>query len=122
MKKLFLLLALTAGCCGGVQAQRVTDALNRGLVAVPTGSTSGSRTNFVSWRRLADEYYDVTYNLYKDGTRLASNLTNTCYNDGSQAYNTTQYQVAAVVKGVEHAKCAPVKPWTQYVYKLYDRA
>ncbi len=121
MKKLFLLLALTAGCCSGVQAQRVTDALNRGLVAVPTGSTSGSRTNFVSWRRLADEYYDVTYNLYKDGTRVASNLTNTCYNDGSQAYNTTQYQVAAVVKGVEQAKCAPVKPWTQYVYKLDDR-
>ena len=36
-------------------AQRFTDNLDRGLVAVPTGSTDGSTTNYVSWRRLAHE-------------------------------------------------------------------
>ncbi len=119
MKKM-LLLAMTALISVGMQAQRHTDQLGRGLVAIPTGSTGGSTSNMVTWRRLADEYYDVTYNLYKDGTMLASNLTTTCYNDAKSAPSTTQYQVAAVVKGVEQSKCDAVTPWTQYVYKLGD--
>ena len=42
-------------------AQRTMDKLGRGLVATVTQSGSG---NFVSWRVLGEEYYDVTYNLY----------------------------------------------------------
>lgn len=110
MKKgLFLLMLALAGV-STVQAQRFTDDLKRGLVAVPTGSSGNSSTNFVSWRKLADEYYDVTYNLYKDGQKVASELNVTCYNDGSNAYPTTYYQVAAVVNGVEQAKCDSVTP------------
>ena len=121
MKKgLFLLMLALAGV-STVQAQRFTDDLKRGLVAVPTGSSGNSTTNFVSWRKLADEYYDVTYNLYKDGQKVASELNVTCYNDGSNAYPTTYYKVAAVVNGVEQAnKCDSVTPWTQDVYKLGD--
>lgn len=104
----------------GAFAQRFMDNLGRGLVVVPTGSTAGSTTNFVSWRRLGTEYYDVTYNLYKDGTRIASNLTTTSYDDG-KGYTTSRYQVAAVVKGVEQAKCTAVTAWTEYVYKLSVR-
>jgi hypothetical protein len=120
MKKgLFLRMLALAGV-STVQAQRFTDDLKRGLVAVPTGSSGNSTTNFVSWRKLADEYYDVTYNLYKDGKKVASGLNVTCYNDGSNAYPTTYYKVAAVVNGVEQAKCDSVTPWTQDVYKLGD--
>ncbi len=100
-----------------VSAQRQSDELGRGLVAVPTGATTGSTTNFVSWRRLGEEYYNVTYNLYKDGSLLASGLTKPSYDDNSQAYTTTKYQVAAVVNGVEQSKCTAITPWTQYVYK-----
>ena len=114
------MLAVGLACCQTSVAQRFTDNLDRGLVAVPTGSTSGSTTNLVTWRRLANEYYNVTYNVYKNGTKVASNLTTTCYNDGSKAYTTTSYQVAAVVNGVEQTKCAAVTPWAQYVYKLSD--
>ena len=39
-------------------AQRMTDALDRGLVAIQTDGGV-----FCSWRILAEEYYDVTYNL-----------------------------------------------------------
>jgi hypothetical protein len=46
-------------------AQRFTDKLDRGLVAVKT--TKGV---YCSWRIQADEYYDVKYNLYRDGTRV----------------------------------------------------
>ncbi|MBQ6208580.1 MAG: autotransporter-associated beta strand repeat-containing protein [Prevotella sp.] len=114
---LAIMLVMFAGCAF---AQRNMDVLGRGLVVVPTGSTSGSTTNFVSWRRLGTEYYDVTYNLYKNGTKIASNLTTTSYDD-SNASTTTQYQVAAVVRGVEQAKCTAVTAWSQYVYKLNVR-
>ena len=101
------------------QAQRPTDQLDRGLVAIPTGAAGNSNTNLVTWRRLPGEYYDVKYNLYKNGTKLASNLTTTCYGDNQSAPATTQYQVAAVVNGKEQAKSPVAKAWTQYVYKSY---
>ena len=40
------------------RAQRTTDVIDRGLVAVKTGSGI-----FCSWRVTAEEYYDVTYNI-----------------------------------------------------------
>ena len=120
MKKLFLALSILAAFSLSANAQRMTDYLDRGLVAVPTGSTGGSSTtNLLTWRRLADEYFDVTYNVYKDGTKVASNLNNTNYTASGGL--TSSYQVAAVVNGVEQAKCTAVTPWAQYVYKLTVR-
>ena len=119
MKKLFLVLAILASLCLTANAQRKTDALDRGLVAIPTGSTGSSATNLLTWRRLADEYFDVTYNVYKDGALVASNLTNTNYSVSGGSTNT--YQIAAVVNGVEQSKCTAVSAWTQYVYKLSVR-
>ena len=49
-------------------AQRTMDKLGRGLVATVTQSGSG---NFVSWRVLGEEYYDVAYNLYANGELVA---------------------------------------------------
>ena len=48
-------------------AQRFTDTVDRGLVAVKV--TNGV---FVSWRVFGEEYYDVTYNLYRNGTKVNS--------------------------------------------------
>ena len=50
---------------GRVYAQRATDKLDRGLVAVKTSSGV-----FTSWRIFGEEYYGVTYNVYRDGERL----------------------------------------------------
>lgn len=80
----------------GANAQRFTDKLDRGLVAVKT--TKGV---YCSWRIQADEYYDVKYNLYRDGTKVnaepldVSNFTDT---SGSES---SQYTVKAVLNGVE---------------------
>lgn len=95
-KKLLATSALALLVSMGANAQRFTDKLDRGLVAVKT--TKGV---YCSWRIQADEYYDVKYNLYRDGTRVnaepleVSNLTDT---SGSES---SQYTVKAVLNGVE---------------------
>jgi len=88
-------------------AQRTTDLLDRGLVAVPAASGSG---NLVSWRVFAEEYYDVTYNLYCDGTQVAKNLSASNYTH-TAGTATSKYQVAAVVRGVEQEKCDAITRW-----------
>ena len=95
-KKLLATSALALLVSMGANAQRFTDKLDRGLVAVKT--TKGV---YCSWRIQADEYYDVKYNLYRDGTRVnaepldVSNFTDT---SGSES---SQYTVKAVLNGVE---------------------
>ena len=89
-----------------MSAQRHTDKLDRGLVAVP-GSSGGY---FVSWRVFGEEYYGVTYNLYANGTKIASNLKVSSYTHSGGNAN-TKYQVAPVVNGIEQAKCDEVTPW-----------
>ena len=91
----------------GASAQRTTDRLDRGLVAVPSASSG----NFVSWKIFGEEYYDTEYNLYRDGVKVnATPLKVSNYNDtGGKA--SSKYQVAAVVRGVEQEKCAEVTRW-----------
>ena len=121
MKRLFM-----TGCCllllaGSLQAQRTTDKLDRGLVAVPSGSGS-----FVSWRIFAEEYYDTEYNLYRDGVKVnAEPLKVSCYTDAG-GRSGAQYQVAPVVRGEEQERCPAVKRLDrQYIEfavdKLYSR-
>lgn len=64
---LFAVLSIVS--VSDADAQRKTDQLDRGLVAVKVSSGV-----YVSWRVQADEYYDVTYNLYRNGALIAQNL------------------------------------------------
>lgn len=107
MKRKLLLTALLAGTVGmGSYAQRAMDKLDRGLVAVNTG-----KGIFCSWRILGEEYYDVTYNIYRDGTKInssplrVSNFTDAAGTAGSS------YAVEAVVRGKAEKKSKAVKPW-----------
>lgn len=100
MKRKLLLTALLAGTVGmGSYAQRAMDKLDRGLVAVNTG-----KGIFCSWRILGEEYYDVTYNIYRDGTKInssplrVSNFTDAAGTAGSS------YAVEAVVRGKAEKK------------------
>ena len=107
MRKIRLLfLALAMSCVA--MAQRATDVLDRGLVALPSGSG-----NFVSWRIMAEEYYDVEYNLYRDGVKLNSVPLKVSNYTDSKGTATSKYQVAAVVRGVEQEKCAEVVRWNE---------
>lgn len=101
---LFVLLAISFT----THAQRFMDKLDRGLVATIAQNGNG---NFISWRILGEEYYDVTYNVYANGTKIASNLTVSNYVH-SAGNASTKYQVTPVVRGVEGEKCAEVTRWS----------
>lgn len=88
--------------------QRITDKLDRGLVAV---KVSGGV--FLSWRILPEEYYDVAYNVYRDGQKITETpLTVSNYTDKSGTTAST-YSIKAVVRGAEENKAVAAKPvWT----------
>lgn len=116
-----LALVLTIVVCG-VHAQRKTDPLGRGLVAVKLADNGNGIGTHVSWRRLGTEYYDVTYNLYYNGSLLASGLTNTNYTHTHAITGSETYQVAAVVRGVTQERCASVTVWPGWqMYRNGDR-
>ena len=105
MNKLLILLSILLSLALNANAQRVIDKLDRGVVAVKT--TSGV---FVSWRIQSDEYYDVTYNLYRNGSLVAENLTTSNYTDAG-GDTSCSYTVEAVKHGVKQSKSAAATPW-----------
>ena len=105
MNKLLILLSILLSLVLNANAQRVIDKLDRGMVAVKT--TGGV---FVSWRIQSDEYYDVTYNLYRDGSLIAENLTTSNYTDAAGTA-TSNYAVEAVKHGVKQPMSTAATPW-----------
>jgi autotransporter-associated beta strand protein len=107
-RNIIIISLLFAGTTNSINAQRKVDKLDRGLVTTVAQNGVG---NFISWRVLGEEYYDVTYNLYADGNKIASNLrvSNYVHSTGNA---TTRYQVSPVVKGVEGTKCAVSSRWS----------
>ena len=100
---LVLVLLLTAA---SASAQRFVDKLDRGLIAMKTNSGV-----YVSWRILGEEYYDVEYNVYRDGTKLNEKpLKVSNYTDRSGS-TSSKYTVAPVVNGTEQEQCKPASVW-----------
>jgi len=105
--RLMVLMALLSMACSGY-AQRSMDKLDRGLVAMKI--TKGI---FLSWRILGEEYYDVQYNVYRDGQKL--NETPLDVSNYTDATGTTSnsYSIKAVINGVEQSEASAAKqPWT----------
>ena len=94
-KRLLCFAALLLAVVTTAMAQRTMDKLDRGLIAIKT--TNGV---YCSWRIFGEEYYDVKYNLYRDGAKVASNLNVSNYTDATGTTSNT-YTVKAVVRGVE---------------------
>ncbi len=98
-------LALCAALSLGVAAQtyaapRQMENLSRGLVASNVGNGM-----LVSWRLLGTDAPDTEFNLYRDGTKIATIAGNAATNYLDAAGKTTsKYTVAAVTKGTEGAK------------------
>ena len=113
MKRIFLMLMLMAAFTT-MSAQRTTDKLDRGLVAVP-GQSGG---NFVSWKIFGEEYYDTEYNLYCNGTKLNSKPLRTSNFQHTSGNAQSRYQVAAVVRGVEQEKSKEVGRWSQQYFDI----
>ena len=95
------MLVLFAGQAG---AQRYMEKLNRGLVAVKSGSGY-----FLSWRLFGTDPQDASFgfNVYKGATKLNAAMlaTATCYQDNSAG--TGVYTVKPVTGGVEGSASEP---------------
>jgi len=95
------MLVLSVICYGQYQMEYLT----RGVVAARTGTN-----NFVSWRWLGTED-DITFNLYRNGTKVNSApLKVTNYTDQGAAANST-YTVRAIVNNVEQAPSETANTW-----------
>ena len=111
MKRLLLILGVVAAAFAAsipASAQRKTDVLGRGLVAAKKAGGI-----FLSWRITAEEYYDVTYNVYRDGTLLNDEPLEVSNYTDRQGTLTSTYTVRPVVQGVEGEECEAVSVWKQ---------
>ena len=85
--------------------------LDRGVVAVPV--TGGV---YVGWRMFGYEYdktaANVSYDLYRDGSKVANVTDSTNYLDKSGTA-ASSYAVSAVIKGNACGMSAASKPWAQ---------
>ncbi len=107
MKKLFVVaLCVMATMC--VKAQTYVERLSRGVVAVPA-----EIGNFISWRLLATDSPETTFNLMRDGDVIARNLaTVTNYTDKEGSKN-SRYSVQTVVNGKVEETSEEVQAWAQ---------
>ncbi len=70
MRKTLLLAAALTGITLSTSAQQVKEKLNRAPVAVKT-----SQGILVSWRSLTADAKELTFNVYRNGTKVASNIS-----------------------------------------------
>ena len=121
MKKTILFIVVAFFTTMSMFAQRKIDKLDRGLVAMKV-----SNGIFLSWRVLGEEYYDVSYNVYRDGELITPTpLSVSNYTDRSGG-TSNKYTVEAVWTGSSQSdlidrqrevlslgtQCAPVTPWS----------
>ncbi|PRA01682.1 MULTISPECIES: rhamnogalacturonan lyase [unclassified Paenibacillus] len=86
---------------------RQMEYLDRGVVAVKTGTGV-----FVSWRLLGTEGSNVSFNVYRDGTKVnASPITNSTNLQDASGTSSSKYTVRAVVSGTEQAASAAASVW-----------
>ncbi|MET0319326.1 MAG: rhamnogalacturonan lyase, partial [Duganella sp.] len=102
-----LVAALAAGNLGNAAAAgKQIERLDRGAVAIKSGNGV-----FVSWRQLATDAADTTFNVYRDGQKLNGAPLNALnYSDGNGS-PTDHYAVRAVVGGVEQADASAGATW-----------
>ncbi|WP_397330446.1 rhamnogalacturonan lyase [Paenibacillus polymyxa] len=86
---------------------RQMEYLDRGVVAVKTGTGV-----FVSWRLLGMEGSNVSFNVYRDGTKVnATPITNSTNLQDASGTSSSKYTVRAVVSGTEQAASAAASVW-----------
>lgn len=116
MKEIYLKFLVFIMMCGlslTIFGQYQMENLDRGVLAIRTGSN-----NYISWRWLGTEDDGITFNLYRNGTKVnASPLTVCNYTDNGAAA-TASYTVKAVLNGIEQSASAAVTPWAQQYLKV----
>ncbi|MCU0417968.1 MAG: Ig-like domain-containing protein [Cytophagaceae bacterium] len=94
-------------------AQVQMERLDRGLVAVRTGTNSV----FLSWRWLGTEG-DISYNIYRSGTKINTNPIQVCNFTDNFSGTTPSYSIRPVIQGVEGIASQTVSPWSQRFLRI----
>src|SRR5574344_1315635 len=87
------------------------EKLSRGVVAVPSASSG----YFISWRLFGTDPENTSFDVLRNGVRIASLTSVTSYNDVN-GFSTSKYQIVTRRAGVAVDTTAAVTPWTA-IYK-----
>jgi len=106
-----LLACLYSGLAGLVAAPsfaaRQAEYLDRGVVALPSGTGV-----LISWRMLGDDPSSISFNVYRNGTKItASPITNSTNYLDSSGTTSAAYTVRAVINGTELAANPAKATW-----------
>ena len=96
-------------CCGILQAARYMEKLDRGVIAVRSGTS-----NYVGWRLFGTDPSTIAFNVYRDSMKLnGSPITDsTNYVDSGGSLSST-YSIVPVIDGVEQSGTDPIGVWGQ---------
>ncbi len=106
-----LLACLCTGLAGLAAAPsfaaRQAEYLDRGVVALPSGSGV-----LISWRMLGDDPASVSFNVYRNGSKITSSpITNSTNYLDTSGTTSAAYTVRPVINGVEYAANAAKATW-----------
>ncbi|OMC73689.1 rhamnogalacturonan lyase [Paenibacillus odorifer] len=105
----FILGTAAFGSLSSVSAAsaRQAEKLNRGLVAVKVSSGI-----FVSWRLLGTEELSVSFNLYRNGTKVnVTPITDSTNYQDNAGTTSSSYTVRAIVGGIEQSDSPAANVW-----------
>ncbi|HEY0893215.1 MAG TPA: pseudouridine synthase, partial [Cellvibrio sp.] len=106
-----LLACLCAGLTGILAlpsfAARQAEYLDRGVVALPSGSGV-----LISWRMLGDDPANISFNVYRNGSKItAAPVTNSTNYLDTSGTTSAAYTVRAVINGTELAANPAKATW-----------
>ncbi len=106
-----LLAYLCAGLAGIIAtpsfAARQAEYLDRGVVALPSGSGV-----LISWRMLGDDPGNISFNVYRNGSKITSSpVTNSTNYLDTTGTTSAAYTVRAVINGTELAANPAKATW-----------
>ncbi|MFL9830497.1 rhamnogalacturonan lyase [Flavobacterium sp. ST-87] len=107
LRKSVILLLLIFGISSPMQAQRIVEKLNRGLVATRVNPNQV----YINWRMLGTEPTNVSYNLYCNGKKVSESPFTTKTNFTHETTTDGNYYIRAIVDGKEEAASEKVSVW-----------
>lgn len=105
MKRILTVIAVCAMALS-MNAQTYIEKLSRGVVAVPA-----EKGIFVSWRLLATDKPNTTFNLMRNGEVIASNLATVTNFTDAEGTKDARYAVQTLVNGAVEETSDEVAPW-----------
>lgn len=106
---LFTILLLLFLTPGRVTAQKQMERLNRGVVAVRTGSSQV----YIGWRLFGNDPSNIGFNVYRNTTLLNATPITSSTNYTDNITTNSAYTVRPVINGVEQTASEAASVWSQ---------